>query len=67
MGFNDHYPEDYIEHHVVCNLCGKRFRFITEEQTPGFRMLDILYCPHCGSELDRSMEIEFSNVEKEED
>ena len=64
MGFNDHYPEDYIEHNVVCNLCGKRFRFITEDQIPGFRMLDELYCPHCGEKLAQSMEIEFSCIKK---
>ena len=67
MGYNDHYPEDYIEHNVVCNLCGKRFRFLTEEQIPGFRTMDELYCPHCGEKLAQSMEIEFNCVEKLED
>lgn len=62
MGFNDHYPEDYIEHNVVCKICGKKFRFITEEQIPGFRMLDELYCPYCGTEVARSMTVEFSHV-----
>ena len=59
--------DNSIHHHVLCNLCGKKFSFDTEEQTPGFRMLDTLNCPHCGAELDRSMQIEFLNVKKEED
>ena len=63
MGYNDHYPEDYIEHNVLCNVCGKRFRFITEEQVPGFRVMDELCCPYCKTVLARSMEIEFSQVE----
>lgn len=63
MGYNDHYPEDYIEHNVVCNICGKKFRFITEEQEPGFRMKDELYCPYCKTLLAQSMEVEFSQVE----
>lgn len=67
MGFNDRYPEDYIEHNVACSLCGKKFRFITEEQIPGFRMLDELYCPHCGQKLATSMTVEFSHVEKLEE
>ena len=67
MGFNDHYPEDYIEHNVVCNICGKRFRFITEEQEPGFRMKDELYCPYCKTLLAQSMEVEFSGIQKLED
>ena len=67
MGFNDHYPDDYIEHNAVCNLCGKRFKFITENQIPGFRDMSILTCPHCGAELGKSMEVEFSSIEKLED
>ena len=67
MGFNDRYPEDYIEHNVVCNICGKRFRFITEEQEPGFRMKDELYCPYCHTLLAQSMEVEFSGIQKLED
>lgn len=63
MGYNDRYPEDYIEHNVVCNICGKKFRFITEEQVPGFRMMDELCCPYCKTVLARSMEVEFSQVE----
>lgn len=64
MGFNDHYPEEYIEHNVVCNICGKKFRFITEEQELGFKMMSELYCPHCKTLLAQSMEIEFLKVEK---
>ena len=64
MGFNDHYPEQYIEHNVICNLCGKRFRFLTEDQIPGFRTVEELYCPYCNSKLAESMEIEFSCIEK---
>ena len=67
MGFNDHYPEDYIEHNVICNICGKRFKFMTEQQEPGFRIVDELYCPYCGTLLARSMEVEFLRVEKLED
>lgn len=64
MGYNDLYPEDYVEHIANCKVCGKRFRFITEEQIPGFRAMDALYCPYCNAELARSMEIEFSGVKK---
>lgn len=67
MGFNDHYPEDFIEHIVTCDMCGKKFRFITEDQIPGFRMMDYLYCPYCQAELAKSMEIEFNNVRGLED
>lgn len=67
MGFNDHYPEDFIEHYVVCSVCGKKFYFITEEQIPGFRMKDELYCPYCSTLLAESMEIEFSKVKGLED
>ena len=67
MGFNDHYPEDAIQHDVICNLCGKRFRFMTEDQIPGFREMSILTCPHCGAELGRSMDIEYNNIRKLED
>lgn len=67
MGFNDRYPEDYIEHNVVCCICGKKFRFITEEQTPGFRTMDELHCPYCKTLLAQSMEVEFSGIQKLED
>lgn len=67
MGFNDRYPEDFIEHIVTCDMCGKRFRFITEEQIPGFRMKDELYCPYCSTLLAQSMEVEFSGVKGLED
>ena len=67
MGFNDHYPEDYIEHNVVCSLCGKKFRFNTQEQMKGFRTKDELYCPHCKSLLATSMTVEFSHIEKLEE
>ena len=52
-----------IEHFAVCNICGKKFKFIVEEQEPGFRMLDELHCPYCDTKLDQSMEVEFSCVE----
>ena len=67
MGFNDHYPESYVEHLANCKVCGKRFRFITEEQIPGFRAMDALYCPYCKEKLAESMEVEFSGVQKLED
>ena len=63
MSYNDHYPEDYIEHNVVCSICGKKFRFITEEQIPGFRQMDELRCPYCHTVVAKSMEHEFSGVE----
>lgn len=67
MGWNDHYPQDFIEHIVNCKECGKRFRFITEDQVPGCRAMDELYCPYCKAKLAQSMEVEFSKVEGLED
>lgn len=67
MGFNDRLSSDYIEHEVYCCICGKKFRFATEEQEPGFRMLDELRCPWCKSVLEQSMSVEFMKVEKIED
>lgn len=67
MGFNDHYPEDYIEHEVICQKCGKKFRFRTEYQIPGFRFNVVLQCPYCKEVLAESMEVEFSGVEGLED
>ena len=69
MGFNDRYPDDYIEHIVNCEYCGKKFRFNTQEQMKGFRSMGYLYCPYCKTEVARSMSVEFSHVEglEEED
>ena len=64
MGFNDRYPDDYIEHDVMCNLCGKHFRFKTENQIPGFRQKDGLFCPYCGEKLAESMKVEYFGIEK---
>ena len=65
MGWNDHIgdPEERI---IKCPDCGKRFRVWEEEQVPGFREKDYLYCPYCKKQLASSMEVEY-NVSKIEE
>lgn len=49
--------DDY--EYVHCPHCHKQFKIRLEEQTPGFRMKDELYCPFCGEFITSSMEVEF--------
>ena len=44
---------------VRCQHCGKLFKVSVEEQTPGFRMKEELYCPHCGKLIYTTMKYEF--------
>lgn len=60
MGFNDHFKDDILnEYQVMCPHCGVIFPVWTEEQTPGFRAKDILYCPNCKKEIMSSLEVEY--------
>lgn len=45
-----------------CNHCGKPYYQETEDQVPGFRMMDYDICPYCGNENARSMSVEYSNT-----
>lgn len=67
MGWWNHCFDDHFEVKTECPKCGKKFRYCYQDQVPGFRMKDELYCPYCKEELERSMEIEFFGVEKLED
>ena len=58
MGQFDHIG-DPIEELITCKSCKKKFRVWEEEQVPGFRDKDYLYCPYCGAELGSSMSVEF--------
>ena len=44
----------------MCPYCGAIFTVWEEEQVPGYRMKDYLYCPACKKELRASMEVEFN-------
>ena len=58
MGYNDHIG-DAPEETIKCPKCDKRFVCWEEDQTPGFRDRDTLWCPYCGEEITHSMEVEF--------
>lgn len=45
---------------AICPECGKRMRIHAIEQTPGFRSMEELKCPHCGKVLKESMAYEYS-------
>ena len=49
---------------ITCPCCKKSFTFWEEDQVPGFRMKDTLYCPYCNKELFSSMEVEFHVYER---
>ena len=60
MGFNDHLNDAVLdEFQVTCPYCNTIFPVWTEEQFPGFRARDILYCPNCKKEIISSLEIEY--------
>ena len=52
---------------VKCQYCGKLFKVIVEDQTPGFRMMEELHCPHCKKLVYSTMEYEFSVLDNEQD
>lgn len=58
MGWNDHLREGF-NYIYECPFCHKTFQVYEEEQIPGFRMKDYLYCPYCGKEITSSMEVEY--------
>lgn len=60
MGFNDHYPDMYMQTKKVCPKCGKKYICIETEQVPGFRFPEDETCPYCKTVICTSMEYEFS-------
>ena len=60
MSIINHYSWDVLEYEHKCPHCGETFICYEEEQTPGFRMMDVEYCPYCGQPTGRkSMEVEY--------
>ena len=49
-----------------CRSCGKPYYQETEDQVPGFRMMDEDICPYCGFENGRSMQHEHQNYKMSE-
>ena len=45
-----------------CKQCGKPYYQETEDQVPGFRMMDYDICPYCKFENFRSMSVEYNNT-----
>lgn len=65
MGFNDHRFESRdFDILYKCPKCLRMFKVWTEDQTPGFRMKDTLYCPYCDAAVETSMEVEFHVVKE---
>ena len=44
-----------------CPKCHKKYKQTIEEQVPGFRDMSYDICPYCGSENNRSMEVDYNN------
>lgn len=67
MGIWNHLPnENEYEEIEKCPVCGKNFKCIYTEQTPGFRDKEDKRCPYCGALLRQSMEWEFRTYKVEE-
>lgn len=47
---------DFIQ---LCPHCERKFKVITQDQTPGFRFLEKLICPYCDKLIIESLEFEF--------
>lgn len=47
------------ERRVMCPFCGTVFEVWEEEQTPGFRTKEYLFCPKCKKQIESSMEVEY--------
>ena len=65
MGRNDHLNDTVIER-KTCQHCGKDYIQWTEDQVPGFRVMDEDICPYCGEENGHSMEVEYHNTRIEQ-
>ena len=62
MGFNDHSKDfDFL---YKCPKCSQMFKVWTEDQIPGFRFKDKLYCPYCNELIETSMEVELHIVKE---
>lgn len=50
---------------VKCKHCGKKYKQVVEDQTPGFKDMEYDICPYCKKENGRSMSEEYSNYKIE--
>lgn len=46
---------------VTCKFCKKKYKQITQDQTPGFRDMEFDICPYCKEVNGKSMSEEYYN------
>ena len=51
---------------VKCGHCGKKYRQVTEDQTPGFRDESMDICPYCHKSNGSNMQEEYYNYKIED-